>query len=570
MEIFFASLPAENQTLKVCVRSHFPEVYSSRVMLEDHATEAGSIITGLQGGKFSSYDPIMIQAQTGFGKSHFILHELLPQVAQKGGRMLLASNRIAVSVQQKLEIMELLDDPRRDWLTPEGIRHETDFGCVSIMTIQGLGSFLRGEGTQEWRQQISVLVVDECHFFTSDALFNPDAEWLLNTLPQYFNRAVRFYLTATPDDVLFPIANVEADIRNRPMEERMKICPSPWACGLPPMLQLFRFQGRGYGHINVRYFHSMDTLMQQIMDTAPERWLIFVSSRAQGGLLQAELGAEAEFLTAENKNTDTWKKFLSTQQLTSRILITTSVLDCGVNIHDDLLRHLVIFTENKTTFLQALGRKRCKPDERVTLYVPAMDTRRLSGLVEQNRKLRQLIEDVETGRNTGHILADLWYQGNFAEREIFHPPYRGQLQPNKLVKHVLRCQAQAYADLSEAIDRYGDSAFPRMVLHWLEQNDAYREENWLEYDAQQDVRSKLRDFLEKYENVPLRTDNEKAEFSQTLVRIHAQITGKPKRNDRSPYLKELALNNALRELGVDYELEVNDNKSWTLRKTTRG
>jgi len=47
----------------------------------------------------------------------------------------------------------------------------------------------------------------------------------------------------------------------------------------------------------------------------------------------------------------------------------TKVLDNGVNIKDDELKHIVIYTNNQTEFIQMLGRKRRKDDEIVNLYL---------------------------------------------------------------------------------------------------------------------------------------------------------------------------------------------------------
>ena len=82
-----------------------------------------------------SFNATIIQAPTGFGKTHFILHEVLPRVLQSGGKMLLVSNRVAVSYQQELEVIEMVEPSEIGCLTPEGVLKKTDFGPVKIMTL---------------------------------------------------------------------------------------------------------------------------------------------------------------------------------------------------------------------------------------------------------------------------------------------------------------------------------------------------------------------------------------------------------------------------------------------------
>ena len=72
-----------------------------------------------------SFNAVIIQAPTGSGKTHFVLHDVLPRVIQSGGKMLLVSNRVAVSYQQKLEVMEMVDPSEIGCLTPEGVLKKT-------------------------------------------------------------------------------------------------------------------------------------------------------------------------------------------------------------------------------------------------------------------------------------------------------------------------------------------------------------------------------------------------------------------------------------------------------------
>jgi len=63
-----------------------------------------------------------------------------------------------------------------------------------------------------------------------------------------------------------------------------------------------------------------------------------------------------------------------------QVLITTSVLDCGINIKDPSLKNIVIETFDKTSFLQMLGRIRINDySTMINLYIYEFSTRTLNG-----------------------------------------------------------------------------------------------------------------------------------------------------------------------------------------------
>ena len=58
---------------------------------------------------------------------------------------------------------------------------------------------------------------------------------------------------------------------------------------------------------------------------------------------------------------------------------THLVLDCGVNIHDKKLRHIVLAADNQTTFIQCIGRKRLDSNETLQVHVLEMNSKTLAG-----------------------------------------------------------------------------------------------------------------------------------------------------------------------------------------------
>ena len=118
-------------------------------------------------------------------------------------------------------------------------------------------------------------------------------------------------------------------------------------------------------------YYSIDEELLVAIRHSPskDKWLIFVKSKAIGKSMQKALvkagypdtifidsGSKYRKKTTPEKKA--WDQIAQEEKFSQKILITTEVLDNGVNIKDTNLRHIVIQDMEQTTFLQMLGRKR--------------------------------------------------------------------------------------------------------------------------------------------------------------------------------------------------------------------
>lgn len=132
------------------------------------------------------------------------------------------------------------------------------------------------------------------------------------------------------------------------------------------------------------YYSIDEELLVAIRHSPPkDKWLIFVKSKAIGKSMQKALvkagypdtifidsGSKYRKKTTPEKKV--WNQIAQEEKFSQKILITTKVLDNGVNIKDTNLRHIVIQDLEQTTFLQMLGRKRFSnkdESERVFVYL---------------------------------------------------------------------------------------------------------------------------------------------------------------------------------------------------------
>ncbi|HIX31559.1 MAG TPA: DEAD/DEAH box helicase family protein [Firmicutes bacterium] len=551
----FRKLKAEKPT-NVHLSREYDAHLPDNVRLHPVSPDVTCIADGID-AVLDNFNATIIQAPTGFGKTYFILHEVLPKVVQSGGKMLLVSNRVAVSYQQKLQVMKIVDPSEIGCLTPEGVLKKTDFGPVKIMTLQALDLFLSTAQGREYAKEVSVFVVDEVHYFVADVSFNPSAARLLKVIPKFFIEATRIYMTATLEDALRPVAEAEASAE-RPMVERTGARFSPLMLGQSPVVNVYQFTSDRYSQLSVRYYKKDDDLYREIKESGEDKWLIFVPSKEDGATLQETIGDDAVFISADSKGNDAWNQLLDEERLPCRVLITTSVLDCGVNIHDENLKHVVIPFEDRTMFMQALGRVRFKRSPQFTLYVKAISQKRLNGLLYRNRELLSCAAEIQQHRYYNSYVDRFRLEGDRVKGALLYLDYDGRYKFNYLLYHKLLRQERYYKELETAIDQYGDAAFPRIVHSWLGQPDTYNDRNWLGYGITKQAQQDLLEFLRECDGKLLATEADQRAFSKKVHQWYQVITGDKKRDDRGGgYLKTAALNDCLEKLEINGTVKSN-------------
>lgn len=112
---------------------------------------------------------------------------------------------------------------------------------------------------------------------------------------------------------------------------------------------------------------------------SPKKSVIFIDNKEKGVELMELLVVtkkvehrQIAFLNADNIGHECNKEIINnlaiSHKLIPKILITTSVLDNGVSIHDSDVGNILIMTESKCSFLQMLGRVRAEDVDNCNLY----------------------------------------------------------------------------------------------------------------------------------------------------------------------------------------------------------
>ena len=148
-----------------------------------------------------------------------------------------------------------------------------------------------------------------------------------------------------------------------------------------------------FSYITPVYYSESTEILKAILSTPQdEKWLIFTDSKEEGNYLKEKLIdiafdkdipltltsglAETTFITSSSRKmkglreSQTLEDIIKQERFKQRVVITTRVLDNGVNIKDPQLKHIVIDAYEKTEFLQMLGRKRrVNEEDRILLYI---------------------------------------------------------------------------------------------------------------------------------------------------------------------------------------------------------
>ena len=272
----------KNRTLGLSIK------YSQRRYIAPQITNIESnddyLITDKEIDKWSYDSPIFISAPTGAGKNTFIQDVLLPKAIaeypNQNDLILILSNRIALSRQSKIQFAEkVLDytginkiDEMKNY-RDEGIDNLfIDFDIVTVCSYHQCY-----ERKLLNNKSFKFIVCDECHFFTSDALFNPKTNEILKYIVIEGEKSIRVYMSATLAVVAQPIIESEC------FRKKNNVYLGESGCLIPIK---YYYLARNYNYIHkIIAYQKTDELLECIKRTN-SKWLIFVHSKNNGEILR--------------------------------------------------------------------------------------------------------------------------------------------------------------------------------------------------------------------------------------------------------------------------------------------
>lgn len=300
-------------------------------------------------------DIITIKAGTGVGKSHFIKNELY-EFAKKDNKkiLMLIHRRNCVDQFQN----EIIADGKTD--------------VVDIETYQYVDTRNRDKQRFDFDfSPYSYIVADEWHYFFNDSKFNSFTDISFNAILNQTD-TIRIFMSAT------------GDYMQRYINKHKGLATIDYEIPID-----FNFIER------LHFFHKNETLEAYIERAIKnnKKAIFFVYSAKQAYELHKKFKDHTLFNCGKGSkyyqhvNKEKINSMLHNERFEELILITTTVMDAGVNIKDDMLNNIVVCDVHDIgTLIQCIGRKRLKTDEKIILHIKALGNQQLGGMETKARK----------------------------------------------------------------------------------------------------------------------------------------------------------------------------------------
>lgn len=340
---------------------------------------------------------VLISAQTGTGKSHFIKNNLLQYAKDNNLKILLLSNRLVLRSQNEEELV----GEREHIQLVNYQKIETDL----ISDTEILEYYIRN---------FDIVVCDEFHYVFSDAEFNRRTDLMLELLTGSFENKMMIFITATPELILSYYDKFDH-------RYTMK---------------------KNYSYIEKVYFYKKDSSPEAIIQNIPgDEKIIYFTSDANEGYALAQKFDDSAFICGDSNplarysSSSVYSDIVEKAFFQPRLLVATKVLDNGVNIVDESVRHIIIDMLDLQSLIQCLGRKRItSPRDTIKVYIKDYH----GGLLFFNQKTTEQIllkaEQLEE-RGVDDFIA-------IHRKRQFHDIVDNDFQINKAKKHYYEYKAR--------------------------------------------------------------------------------------------------------------------------------
>ena len=365
-------------------------------LIGDTYTEWTKHILGLNGNHFSYR--IFIESETGTGKTSFILDTLLPFAKKNNRHILYLCNRISLreQIKNKLEKKDLypytvstkqdkphfkvsiIQDGVETYVSDDNKKSNPKYNSseytvygdsssnqiITVCNYQSVHSFLRNGGLNT---EPYYIIFDEAHFFIEDSLFNTKTHETFTELLKMAQGTVQIFMSATIHDFrnLYN-ENLKKSIPTHTNQETYE------AFLTLPFIEYINTYRNTYRKFFC-YKNNNELIHKIKKSKKDEKWLIMVRTKDDGKNLKRkireETGKTVRFISAASKNTVTWSNLIETNTFTSDVLIATKVIDNGISICDDNIKHIVLPFCNQTDFVQMLGRCRLSDKSTASIYI---------------------------------------------------------------------------------------------------------------------------------------------------------------------------------------------------------
>ena len=310
-------------------------------------------------------DNVLINAQTGTGKSYFCKNTLYELARREHCKILMLIHRTNCVEQFKYEIQR---DGKGD--------------VIKVLTYQSLEYRQINQQYQIDLAEYRYIISDEFHYFFNDSSFNNRTavsfEMIMNN-----TESIHVFMSATGTHMFYYMRKY---LNDHQMPEAIKY-EVPYD---------FSFIN------NLTFFHN-DNTMRKYLDQwieSGEKAIFFIQSAQKAYSLFAEYRDFSTFCCSTTnekykKKVDEKeiRKILINEKFDKQFLITTACFDSGINIVDRDVKHIVVDMVDMCSLIQCIGRKRIQDDDdKVNVYIKAISNQRLGGIQCKMKKMVEMAE----------------------------------------------------------------------------------------------------------------------------------------------------------------------------------
>lgn len=269
---------------------------------------------------------VILDGGTGCGKSYFCLNILGQYAKNKGKKILYLCNRkeLKKQIQERVTTLHLNN--------------------ISVQTYQYIENRLKSHNPIN--EKYDYIVSDECHYFTTDSLFN-----------SYTDLSFDYVLNQDQATVIFISATAKVffnwlKTRGKVSEDRIYKLPNNYDY----VEHLYYYKKKELESvINGILINEEDTKIVLFVPSA-QRMLEVYNIYKDNADYYCSDNAQASIKKIRTENCIYKKNGLIT--FNKRLLVTTSVLDNGIDLKDTKIKHIITELFDMDLIVQSLGRKR--------------------------------------------------------------------------------------------------------------------------------------------------------------------------------------------------------------------
>lgn len=498
-------------------------------------------------------DCIFIDAPTGTGKTTFILDILLPYVKSQGTEILYLSNRFLLKEQIKAQMIKMQSLPKEF-----EYKELEEFDGITVLSYQKLQVICEYQGERKYLDgRYRYIVCDEIHYLLEDAAFNPETLRTLRFLKQVKEILICISATMEGLDELVMQEKYGDTIlwnsRRRCTEYLTQIDISGYLSAIVGEYRhIYRYKLPRTVRVNQIFsFRDYDLIVETIRRSDDrEKWLIFQSNKKKAEELRKRLGKQAHLISADNRSDAILKELIHKEKFSCRILISTKLLDNGVNVKDMQLKHIAIDSISKTEFLQMLGRKRLLSDkDGFTLYIPQKSVRTFQGYLSPD--VQDIYAFLNADISTDQICRKL------KDKDIYDKAMRFCIwEKGKFVKNPLAveyyCRKKLFVEKMLEKMKKDEWAFVKEQLSWLGAEDTFNPKFSLEYKSQYRILEMIHSRLWELNEIKL-DRNEQRKLREWISQLLIQEKIVPANGSR--VMGKKALNEFCRSHNLPFVIE---------------